>query len=176
LYPIRRREAREGKGRAAIPRIGLSDAELPYPRLAHFDFVIWDAQERAVAVWECDGVHHITDPEHQRRDRLKDSICRKIGLPLYRVSGRPSVHTIRRMTKPQTEDRISLRARRLAGMLGKEMLFFLTVLLLTIGFYLGWTDGNGVTLPGASLFLPYVLLAPLVIGAYLIRDAPGSAQ
>ena len=51
------------------------------------------------------------------------------------------------------------------------MLFFLTVLLLTIGFYLGWTDGGSVTLLGASVFLPYVFLAPLVIGTYLIRDA-----
>ena len=56
------------------------------------------------------------------------------------------------------------------------MLFFLTVLLLTIGFYLGWTDGGDVSLLGASLFLPYVFLAPLVIGTYLIRDAAGSAQ
>ena len=56
------------------------------------------------------------------------------------------------------------------------MLFFLTVLLLTIGFYLGWTDGGGVSLLGAALFLPYVLLAPLVIGTYLVRDASGSAR
>jgi hypothetical protein len=56
------------------------------------------------------------------------------------------------------------------------MLFFLTVLLLTIGFYLGWSDGGGITLLGASLFLPYALLAPLVIGTYLIRDAPVSAR
>ncbi len=57
------------------------------------------------------------------------------------------------------------------------MSFFFTVSLLTIGFYLGWTDGGGVTLLGASLviFLPYVLLAPLIIGTYLIRDAPDSA-
>jgi len=56
------------------------------------------------------------------------------------------------------------------------MLFFLTVSLLTIGFYLGWTDGDSVALSGAALFLPYVLLAPLIIGTYLIRDAPGSAR
>jgi hypothetical protein len=174
--------------------IGLSYAELRYLRLAHFDFVIWDAKERAVAAWEYDGVHHVTDPEQQRRDRLKDSICHKAGLPLYRVSGRLSVRTIRRMAKPQAEDRTSLQARRLAGGLGlvlwwqagqyvqpgvsqlcwwplvvaaigplvsyltlmlvkgchvvsairvlpmhllNGMLFFLTVLLLTIGFYLG---------------------------------------
>jgi hypothetical protein len=216
--------------------IGLSDAELRYLRLAHFDFVIWDAKERAVAAWEYDGVHHITDPEQQRRDRLKDSICRKSGLPLYRVSGKPSVRTIRRMAKPLAQERTSLRARRLAGVLGaglgnglglvlwwqagqyvqpgvsqlcwwplvvaaigpllsyvtlmlvkgrhvvsavcvlpmqllNGMLFFLTVLLLTIGFYRGWTDGGGITLLGVSLFLPYVFLAPLVIGTYLIRDA-----
>jgi hypothetical protein len=220
--------------------MGLSDAELRYLRLAHFDFVIWDAKERALAAWEFDGAYHVTDPEQQRRDRLKDSICRKAGLPLYRVSGRPSVRVIRRMTKPQTEDRTSLRARRVAGVLGaglgnglglvlwwqagqhihpgvsqlcwwplvvaaigpllsyvtlvlvkgrylvsamrvlpmhllNGMLFFLTVLLLTIGFYLGWTNGSGVALLGAALFLPYVLLAPLVIGTYLIRDVPASA-
>jgi hypothetical protein len=57
-----------------------------------------------------------------------------------------------------------------------RMLFFLTVLLLTIGFYLGWTDRAGSTLLGVALFLPYALLAPLVIGTYLIRDAPGSAR
>jgi hypothetical protein len=51
------------------------------------------------------------------------------------------------------------------------MLFFLTVLLLTIGFYPRRTDGGGFTLLCASFFLPYVLLAPLVIGTYLIRDA-----
>jgi hypothetical protein len=55
------------------------------------------------------------------------------------------------------------------------MLFFLTVSLLTLGFYLGWTDGGGVTLLGAAPFLPHVLLAPLVIGTYPIRDAPGVA-
>jgi hypothetical protein len=216
--------------------MGLSDAELRYLRLAHFDFVIWDAKERAVAAWEYDGVHHATVPEQQRRDGLKNSICHKAGLPLYRVSGRPSVRTIRRVAKPQAQDRASLRATRLAGVLGAGLgnglglalwwqagqyiqpgvsqlcwwpvavaaigpllsyvmlllvkgrhvvsairvvpmqllngvLFFLTVFLLTIGFYLGWTDGGSVTLLGASIFLPYAFLAPLIIGTYLVRDA-----
>lgn len=221
--------------------MGLSDAELRYLRLAHFDFVIWDAKERAIAAWEYDGVHHLTDPEQQRRDSLKDSICRKAGLPLHCVSGRPSLRAIQTMAKPQTEDRTSLRAGRLAGVLGaglgnglglalwwqagqylqsgvsqlclwplvvaaigpllsygtlmlvkgrhavsatrvlpmqilNGMVFLLTLLLLTIGFYLGWTDAGGVTLLGAALFLPYVLLAPLVIGTYLIRNVPSSAR
>ena len=56
------------------------------------------------------------------------------------------------------------------------MLLFLTVILLTIGFYLGWTEGGSVTLLGASFFLPYAFLAPLVIGTYLIRDAPDAAR
>ena len=56
------------------------------------------------------------------------------------------------------------------------MLFFLIVSLLTIGFYLGWIDGGGVTLLGAALFLPYVLLAPLIIGIFLVQDARGSAR
>jgi len=56
------------------------------------------------------------------------------------------------------------------------MLFFLTALLLTIGFYLGWIDRDSVTLLGAILFLPYALLAPLVIGTYLVRGAPRSAR
>ena len=61
--------------------------------------------------------------------------------------------------------------RVLAMPLLNGMLLFLTVSLLTIGFYLGWTDRGGVTLLGAALFLPYVLLAPLVIGTHMIRDA-----
>ena len=48
------------------------------------------------------------------------------------------------------------------------MLFILTVSLLTIRFYLGWTDGGGVALLGTALFLPCALLAPLIIGTYLI--------
>ena len=33
-------------------RIWMSDAELRYVRLAHFDFIIWDAKERAVSTWK----------------------------------------------------------------------------------------------------------------------------
>jgi hypothetical protein len=212
--------------------LGLSDEELRYLRLAHFDFVIWDAKEQAMAAWEYDGSHHFTVPEQQRRDSLKDSICHKAGLPLYRISGEPSARTIRRMTKPWSEDRASLRARRLVGVLGaglgnglglilwwqageyvrpwvsqlclwplvvaaigplvsyvtitlvkggymglairvlpmqvlNGMLFLLTTLLLVIGSYLGWPADGGVTLLDVSLWLPYVLLAPVIMGTYL---------
>jgi hypothetical protein len=53
------------------------------------------------------------------------------------------------------------------------MLFFLTVQLLAVGFYLGWADGGRVTLLGASFFQPYMFLAPLLVGTYLIRNGPG---
>lgn len=58
----------------------------------------------------------------------------------------------------------------------KRMLFFFTVLLLTIGFHLGWTAGGRVTLLGATLFMPDAMLAPVLMGTYLIRDVPGSAR
>jgi hypothetical protein len=219
--------------------LGLSDEELRYLRLAHFDFVIWDTKEQAMAAWEFDGVHHFTVPEQQRRDSLKDNICHKAELPLYRISGRPSAGTIRRMTKPWDDDRASLRARRLVGVLGaglgnglglilwwqageyvrpwvsqlclwplviaaigpllsyvtimlvkgrynvsamrvlpmqvlNGMLFLLTTLLLIIGSYLGWTADGGVTLLDVSLWLPYMLLAPVIIGTYLAGTFPRS--
>jgi hypothetical protein len=34
--------------------IAMTDAERRYLRLAHFDFVIWDREERAVTAWEYD--------------------------------------------------------------------------------------------------------------------------
>jgi hypothetical protein len=133
--------------------MGLSDEELHYLRLAHFDFVIWDAKERTIAAWEYDGVHHVTDPEQERRDSLKDSICQQAGLPLYRVSGRPSVHTIQHMAKPQTEGRTSLRARRLAGGLGAG-------LGNGLGLALWWQAGQYVQ-PGVSqlCWWPLVVVA-----------------
>lgn len=53
--------------------------------------------------------------------------------------------------------------------------FFLTILLLTLDFYLGWADEGGITLLGVSLFVPYLFVAPLVVGTCLIRDVRDSA-
>ena len=47
------------------------------------------------------------------------------------------------------------------------MLFIVTELLMTLGFYLGWTGRGGVTLLGAALYLPDALPAPLIIGTHL---------
>lgn len=63
----------------SLEGLGLTDAEQRYLRLAHFDFIVWDSAERAIAAWEYDGAQHITDAQQQRRDRLKDSICGKGG-------------------------------------------------------------------------------------------------
>jgi very-short-patch-repair endonuclease len=38
-----------------------------------------------IAAVELDGKQHDTDPLTQPRDRLKDSLCHKAGLPLIRV-------------------------------------------------------------------------------------------
>jgi hypothetical protein len=56
------------------------------------------------------------------------------------------------------------------------MLFLLTVLLLTVGFYLRWGDGGGVTLVGVFVLLPYLLVAPLLIGHYLVRGTSGAPR
>ena len=74
------------------------------------------------------------------------------------------------------KDRFLVSAIRVLSMhLLNGMLLCLTVSLLTIGFYPGWTDVGRLLLLGAASFLPYALLAPLVTGTYPIRDAPGLA-
>jgi hypothetical protein len=65
--------------------------------------------------------------------------------------------------------RLVLVIRVLPMQLLNGMLFFLTVLLLTVSFYLGWTDAHGITLLGASHFPLYVILAPLAISTYFTR-------
>jgi hypothetical protein len=57
------------------------------------------------------------------------------------------------------------------------MLFFVTVLLPALGFYLGWVDEGegGVTLLGVSLLVPCLLLAPRVVGTHSIRDPRDAA-
>lgn len=69
-----------------IQQSGLSNQEYGYALKAHFDFVIADRQDtRALFAVEYDGPLHGSEPEVQCRDRLKDSICDKLGMPLLRV-------------------------------------------------------------------------------------------
>lgn len=69
-----------------IDRSGLTDREFSYALKSEFDFVIADGDERLpqFAV-EFDEPHHLTEPTTIERDRLKASICRKLGLPLVRI-------------------------------------------------------------------------------------------
>jgi hypothetical protein len=65
---------------------GLTQQERDYAFRAHFDVVVVDQESfRPVAAVELDGRQHETDPLTQARDRLKDSLCGKVGLRLVRV-------------------------------------------------------------------------------------------
>lgn len=64
----------------------LTQQERDYAFRAHFDLVLVDQDSfKPLAAVELDGVHHDTDPLTQARDRLKNSLCAKAGLPLVRV-------------------------------------------------------------------------------------------
>lgn len=64
---------------------GLSDEEFSYSLKAHLDFLIVDRDLLPSLAVEFDGGAHDHDPEVKRRDRLKDTICERLGLPLLRV-------------------------------------------------------------------------------------------
>lgn len=65
---------------------GMTQQERDYAFRAHFDLVLVDQHSfKPVAAVELDGRHHVTDPLTQARDRLKNSLCAKAGLPLVRV-------------------------------------------------------------------------------------------
>jgi len=64
----------------------LTQPERDYAFRAHFDLVLVETQSfKPVAAVELDGATHEQDPLTMERDRLKNSICEKVGLPLLRV-------------------------------------------------------------------------------------------
>ena len=64
----------------------LMQQERDYAFRAHFDMVLVDQESfRPVAAVELDGATHENDPVTLARDRLKNSLCEKAGLPLIRV-------------------------------------------------------------------------------------------
>lgn len=73
------------KDAIAIDNSGLTDTEYGYALKAHFDFVVVEGESKCVFAVEFDGSQHRTDPATQRRDRLKASICEKLGMPLLRI-------------------------------------------------------------------------------------------
>ena len=67
----------------------LTQPERDYAFRAHFDLVLVETQGfRPVAAVELDGATHEQDSLTMARDRLKNSICEKVGLPLLRVRWR----------------------------------------------------------------------------------------
>jgi hypothetical protein len=70
----------------AIGGSGLTDEEYRYALMAHFDFVVVGGEsELALFAVEFDGPHHDSDPGARGRDAMKESICRRLGMPLLRV-------------------------------------------------------------------------------------------
>lgn len=67
-----------------INNSGLSDSEFSYALKAHFDFVIVDGNEGVAFAVEFDGPHHQSGSSAQRRDQLKNAICRRLKMPLLR--------------------------------------------------------------------------------------------
>ena len=69
-----------------IEKGSLSHLEYAYALKAHFDFIVMQAATtQALFAVEFDGLLHETDDVTIRRDRLKNSICSKLGMPLLRV-------------------------------------------------------------------------------------------
>lgn len=69
-----------------VERSGISDEEYSYAFRAHFDFVITDNQTLPLFAVEFDEQHHISDPQTIYRDKLKNILCTKLGLPLIRIN------------------------------------------------------------------------------------------
>ncbi len=68
-----------------IDRSGLDNPTFSYALKSHFDFLVADAKSLPAFAVEFDGPSHET-PEGRRKDRLKNSICETLGLPLLRVT------------------------------------------------------------------------------------------
>jgi Protein of unknown function (DUF2726) len=68
------------KGRALLTK-----EEYSYAFKAHFDFVVTRADTSPVFVVEYDGSMHYADPATIERDKKKNAICQKLGMPLLRI-------------------------------------------------------------------------------------------
>lgn len=68
------------KGRALLTK-----EEYNYAFKAHFDFVVTRADTSPVFAVEYDGSMHYDDPATIERDKKKNAICQKLGMPLLRI-------------------------------------------------------------------------------------------
>jgi len=69
-----------------IANSGLSNNEYSYALKAHFDYVVVNKDKIAEFAVEFDGSQHKYDDLAIKRDELKNSICRKLELPLLRIT------------------------------------------------------------------------------------------
>ena len=68
-----------------IDHSGISNERYRYALQAHFDFVVVNAESSLpLFAVEFDGPQH-SDPDQAHRDRMKNEICERLGLPLARV-------------------------------------------------------------------------------------------
>ena len=67
-----------------IDQSGLSTAEYTYALRAHFDFVI-SRRNKALFAVEFDDDTHWKNSLVMQRDRVKESICEALGMPLLRI-------------------------------------------------------------------------------------------
>ena len=63
----------------------LTKEEYSYAFKAHFDFVVTRADSSPVFAVEYDGSMHYDDPATIERDKKKNEICQKLGMPLFRI-------------------------------------------------------------------------------------------
>jgi hypothetical protein len=80
-----------------IANSGITSEEYSYALKAHFDFLICDKNDMPLFAVEFDGPTHGT-PRQIRNDLLKDSLCRKLGLPVLRANWNHLTKRFRRTT------------------------------------------------------------------------------
>lgn len=69
-----------------IERSDISNKEYSYAFRAHFDFVIANNETLPLFAVELDELHHVSDPQAIYRDKLKNMLCVKLGMPLIRIN------------------------------------------------------------------------------------------
>lgn len=68
-----------------IEHSGINDKHYKYALQAHFDFVVADSEDQPLLAIEFDGPSHY-EPDAQKRDEMKNTLCDKFELPLLRVN------------------------------------------------------------------------------------------
>jgi hypothetical protein len=76
----------------------LTQREFDFFTRSHFDFVVADAESRPLMVIEYDGPLHQTSAIQQERDKIKNSLCRSVGLGMLRINDRHVTKLYRGMT------------------------------------------------------------------------------